>query len=155
MCALALLLDRLLGEPSRYHPLVGYGRVVTAVEKRFNTDPAAARQSLWVGWLALLIVTLPILGVAVWLATALAGLWLLVAQALVLWLAISLRGLSEHGRAVAEPLCRGDLGRAREQVSRIVSRQASALDESGVAAAATESVLENGADAVFASLFWF
>jgi adenosylcobinamide-phosphate synthase len=155
VCALALLLDRLLGEPSRYHPLVGYGRVVTAVEKRFNTDPAAARQSLWVGWLALLIVTLPILGVAVWLATALAGLWLLVAQALVLWLAISLRGLSEHGRAVAEPLCRGDLGRAREQVSRIVSRQASALDESGVAAAATESVLENGADAVFASLFWF
>ena len=61
------------------------------------------------------------------------GFWLLITQAIVLWLALSLRGLSEHGLAVAEPLHSGDLATAREQVSRIVSRQASALDERGVA----------------------
>ena len=155
VCFVALILDRLLGEPARWHPLVGFGRMVTAIEKQFNTQPARPWQSIIKGSAALLLVTLPILGIAVWLSMVLDGLWLLLAQAIALWLAISLRGLTEHGRAVAQPLQRGDLAKAREQVSRIVSRQASALDERGVAAAATESMLENGADAVFASLFWF
>ena len=155
VCALALTLDRILGEPARWHPLVGFGRVVTAIERQFNTHPARPWQSILKGSAALLLVTLPILGVAVWLSMLLDGFWLLITQAIVLWLALSLRGLSEHGLAVAEPLHSGDLATAREQVSRIVSRQASALDERGVAAAATESMLENGADAVFASLFWF
>lgn len=155
VCSLALLLDRVLGEPRRLHPLVGFGRVVSAVEKSCNTHPTRPWQSLLAGVAALLVVTLPILGVTIWMSTALDGLWLILAQAVALWLAIALRGLTEHGLAVAEPLQRGDLDRARDQVSRIVSRQASALDEPGVAAAATESILENGADAVFASLFWF
>lgn len=155
VCALALTLDRVLGEPARWHPLVGFGHMVTAIEKQFNTHPARPWQSMLKGSAALLLVTLPILGVAVWFSMLLDGFWLLITQAIVLWLALSLRGLSEHGLAVAEPLHSGDLATAREQVSRIVSRQASALDERGVAAAATESMLENGADAVFASLFWF
>lgn len=154
VCTLALLLDRLLGEPRRWHPLVGFGRIVTAVEKTWNTQPDRPARSLFAGSGALLLVTLPILAVAVWISVVLSGLWLIVAQAVVLWLAISLRGLTEHGQAVAKPLQRGDLDTARYHVSRIVSRQASALDQQGVAAAATESMLENGADAVFASLFW-
>ena len=155
VCALALIVDRILGEPSRWHPLVGFGRMVTAIERQFNSHPARPWQSILKGSAALLLVTLPILGAAVWLSMLLDGFWLLITQAIVLWLALSLRGLSEHGLAVAEPLHSGDLATAREQVSRIVSRQASALDERGVAAAATESMLENGADAVFASRFWF
>lgn len=154
VCTLALLLDRLLGEPRRWHPLIGFGRIVTAVEKTWNTQPDRPARSLFAGSGALLLVTLPIVAVAVWISVALSGLWLLVAQAVALWLAISLRGLTEHGQAVAKPLQRGDLDTARYHVSRIVSRQASALDQQGVAAAATESMLENGADAVFASLFW-
>lgn len=155
VCTLALLLDRMLGEPRRFHPLVGFGRIVSAVEKQCNSHPARPWPSLLAGSAALLVVTLPILAVAVWVSIVLNGLWLIVAQAITLWLAISLRGLTEHGQAVADPLQSGDLISAREQVSRIVSRQASALNEQGVAAAATESMLENGADAVFASLFWF
>ncbi len=154
VCTLALLLDRLLGEPRCLHPLVGFGRIVSAVEKRWNTQQDNPTRSMLAGLAALLLLTLPILALAAWISAVLDELWLIVAQAIALWLAISLRGLSEHGRAVANPLHIGHLESAREQVSRIVSRQASALDEQGVAAAATESMLENGADAVFASLFW-
>ena len=122
VCALALTLDRILGEPARWHPLVGFGRMVTAIERQFNTHSARPWQSILKGSAALLLVTLPILGVAVWLSKLLDGFWLLITQVIVLWLALSLRGLSEHGLAVAEPLHSGDLTPAREQVSRIVSR---------------------------------
>lgn len=137
------------------HPVVGLGRLAAALEKKFNSTPGNPQRSLIAGILAVFLLAVPLLCLAMWMTAMLEGLWLVFAQATVLWLALSLRGLAEHGLAVAQPLREGDLDTAREQVSRIVSRQASALDEQGVAAAATESMLENGADAVFASLFWF
>ncbi|SDX00771.1 adenosylcobinamide-phosphate synthase CbiB [Marinobacter mobilis] len=151
-CGLAVAFDRWFGEPRRWHPLVGFGTLAGVVERRLNqpTGSGIAR-----GGLALLLVTALPMTVALMLQWLLPEPWLTLAGALVLWLAMSLRGLAEHGEAVAEPLAVGALERAREQVGRIVSRQASALDDAGVAAAASESMLENGADAVFASLFWF
>lgn len=40
---LGTLLDRLLGEPSRYHPLVGFGNLAMALEKKLNPNHAAPR----------------------------------------------------------------------------------------------------------------
>jgi cobalamin biosynthesis protein CobD/CbiB len=48
-------------------------------------------------------------------------LWLLT-QVAGVWLAISLRGLAEHGRAVSTALACGDGARARLAVGQIVSR---------------------------------
>ncbi|MEH6356617.1 MAG: adenosylcobinamide-phosphate synthase CbiB [Marinobacter sp.] len=155
VCLLGLTLDRLLGEPRRLHPLVGFGTLAGILERKLNQAPKMAWRSLVLGVVALCALVLPLLFLTLWLSSVLNGLWLLLAQAASLYFAISLKGLAEHGLAVAEPLQLGELDAAREQVSRIVSRQASALDGQGVAAAATESMLENGADAVFASLFWF
>lgn len=151
-CGLAVALDHWFGEPRRWHPLVGFGTLASAVERRLNRPQGS---TIACGLLALLLVTALPVAVALMLQWLLPEPWLTLAGALVLWLAMSLRGLAEHGDAVAAPLVAGELEQAREQVGRIVSRQASALDDAGVAAAASESMLENGADAVFASLFWF
>ncbi|MEQ5833864.1 adenosylcobinamide-phosphate synthase CbiB [Marinobacter sp. NFXS9] len=151
VCLLAVLLDHWLGEPRRWHPLVAYGRWVSRVEQALNRAPGSISN----GVAGVLILTVPITGFA-WLVTAVTPEpLLLILEVVVLWLAMSLRGLAEHGQAVAVELEKGDLPAAREAVGRIVSRKTEALDDTGVATAATESMLENGADAVFASLFWY
>lgn len=155
ICAVAVGVDRLVGEPRRLHPLVGFGYWASLLEKAMNTRPAERVRSLWFGVLATLVAVLPVLSLALafeYLATG--WLWLLV-QVAGVWLAMSLRGLGEHGSAVAKALASGDDVRARWAVSQIVSRDANALTCEGIAAAASESVLENGADAVFSSLFWY
>ena len=151
ICLLALLLDRWLGEPPRGHPLVLFGRLVDRAERRWNRDGSGRGAGL----LALLVLVLPVVLAAALVSWLLSGIWLLAIELLVLYLAIGCRSLQLHARAVAKPLAAGDLAAARHAVGMLVSRDTAALDEQGVATAATESVLENGADAVTASLFWY
>ena len=87
-----------------------------------------------------------------WVAGWLAG-WLgPVFEVLCLYLALGHRSLHQHARPVADALVAGDEAAARTLASRLVSRDAHTMH---VARATTESVLENGCDAVLASLFWY
>lgn len=146
---LALLLDAWLGEPRRAHPLVGFGRMVKWLEARCYRDRRGA------GVLAWSLAVLPCVIVAMGVTGALPAWLSCMAAAVLLYLAIGHRSLGEHAQPVADALQRDDLPAARMAVGRMVSRDTAVLDERQVAAAATESVLENGNDAVFGALFWF
>ncbi len=144
-----VLLDRLLGEPRRWHPLVGFGRLADAAERALRSGaPGHALGNRLRGLAAWALIVLPCVALAAWFSHP-------ALDALLLWLALGGRSLGEHARAIAAPLVAGDLAVARERVGFIVSRDTSQLDENGVAKAAVESVLENGNDAVFGALFWF
>ena len=141
----AVLLDRLLGEPRRFHPLVGFGTLVAAVEKRLNNRRLASGLFAW------MLVVLPFAGLALYLRP----LAPFAVDVALLYFALGAQSLCEHAEAIAKPLQEGRLDEARQRVGWIVSRDTSALDESGVAKAGMESVLENGNDAIFGTLFWF
>ncbi|WP_265945636.1 adenosylcobinamide-phosphate synthase CbiB [Dechloromonas sp. A34] len=141
----AVLLDRLLGEPGRWHPLVGFGKLAAAVEKRLN------RRTQLAGILAWALVVLP----PVALALQLRPYAPFAVDVALLYFALGAHSLAEHAEAVARPLREGRLDEARRRVGWIVSRETAELDESGVAKAGVESVLENGNDAIFGALFWF
>jgi adenosylcobinamide-phosphate synthase len=150
----AVLLDALLGEPSRWHPLVGFGRWSQYFERRLNADTTSSPlvQRL-LGILAVTIAVGPwVLLVAV--ATAFPALhyWVAVAA---LYFALGHQSLRQHAQRVHRALEAGDLDEARVQVGYMVSRDTAKMDTRAVAAAAVESVLENGNDAVFGALFWF
>ena len=149
---LAVVLDAWLGELRRAHPLVAFGRLAGWTEKRLYKDRRVS------GILAWNFAVLPIVAI-VWLVmrTATSGSsWLVFAVgAVLLYLTIGLRSLGEHALPVATALNAGDLDAARTSVARMVSRDTALLDAERIAAAATESVLENGNDAVFGALFWF
>jgi adenosylcobinamide-phosphate synthase len=154
--ALAMLagmgLDAMLGEPRRAHPLVAFGRFARAIEARLHRDRRGAGVMAW----ALAVLPPVVLAAALSRLLASWSPWAAWAfAAAMLYLAVGHRSLGEHARAVEAPLRRGDLPAARAAVSRMVSRDTAALDAAQVAAAATESVLENGSDAVFGALFWF
>jgi adenosylcobinamide-phosphate synthase len=144
-----VLLDRLLGEPRRFHPLVGFGRLADAAEAVLRKGaPGHALGNGLRGLLAWSLIVVPFVALAVWFAHP-------VLDVLLLWLALGGKSLTDHAHAIAVPLAAGDLDSARTQVGNIVSRDTSQLDSAGVARAAVESVLENGNDAVFGALFWF
>ncbi|GAB3262606.1 CobD/CbiB family cobalamin biosynthesis protein [Chitinimonas naiadis] len=146
-----LLLEALLGEPRRWHPLVGFGRLANHLEQRLNRGGSRLVAGA-VAWVLLLGASLA--GFAL-LHSALPAAWAWLADGLALWFALGARSLQEHVVAILRPLRAGDLPLARSQLSRIVSRDCGTLDREGISKAALESTLENGADAIFASLFWF
>lgn len=164
---IAVLADRLIGEVSRFHPLVGFGYAANWVETHSRkhvteTVEAAASERAeditrerWAGGISwILLVVIPtivlagLISAASELATMLTGI-------VVLYFCIGGRSLIEHARAIATPLSVGNLDSARKQLSRIVSRDTTHLDGRAITAATIESVLENGSDAVLAPLFWF
>lgn len=152
---LGLLLDRMLGEPRRWHPLVGFGRLANLLEvglrKGAPGDAVANRLRGALAW-ALLVLPLPL--ALAWLLAEMSWPLALGCHALLLWFTLGGRSLDEHALAVAEPLAAGDLTVARQKLSWLVSRDTSALAADAIASATVETALENGNDAVFGALFW-
>lgn len=156
LALLGLALDRRFGEVPRWHPLVGFGRLVNAIEGWLNLPAIqhlpATRVSGLFAWAS---AVLPLFGLSVWLHGHLPWWGAALLDSGLLYFAIGARSLEEHGQRVADDLAANDLPAAREHVGWMVSRDTSVLDEQGVAKATLESLLENGNDAIFGALFWF
>jgi adenosylcobinamide-phosphate synthase len=162
---IALLIDQLLGEPRRFHPLVGFGRCVQWLELFLRSTPLLNRheqpparlQTQVRGVVAVMLILLTLTLLIYW-CEALLGtslpLRVLVSGVLV-YFCIAPRSLSEHAMAILEPLQRADIDAARSALAMIVSRDTSQLQPADVASATCESLLENGSDGIFAAIFWF
>ena len=152
-----VLLDLLLGEARRFHPLVGFGNLAYALERRMNRGtPGGTRFAR--GLLAWLLAVVPLTVLCGMLIGALASATtaaVLVAHAVVLYFCLGLRSLRDHNLPIAAALAQGDLPQARLLTARIVSRDTIHSSESDLTRASAESLLENGNDAVFGTLFWF
>jgi adenosylcobinamide-phosphate synthase len=149
-----VLLDMLLGEARRWHPLVGFGNVAMLLERRLNRGGLR----FWRGVLAWTLAVLPLTAVAALLTwwAAVASWWLALAvHATMLYFCLGLRSLRDHNLPIAQALAQGDLPQARYLTSRIVSRDTTSASEVELTRASAESLLENGNDAVFGTLFWF
>ncbi|MBP0047292.1 cobalamin biosynthesis protein [Marinobacterium sp. AK62] len=142
----AVLIDRWLGEPARWHPLVGFGRCANGLEARFNRGASRRLKGLL---LVGVLVAPPVLLIAALTQIPIIGELIAV---LVLWFTLGLESLKRHIRPILRALLRGDRAEARQRTAWICSRDAAELE---VERTAVESVLENGSDAVFGALFWF
>ena len=150
----ALIGEAAVGYPPRLHrvlphPVVGLGALIDAAERRLNRPErsSAARRVAGAATLAGVAGAAALAGLA---ASRLPG----PAPAAAATLGLAQRSLHDHVAAVALALEADDLAAARLAVGCIVGRDTAALDATGVAAAAIESLAESFNDGVVAPAFW-
>lgn len=150
---LALLLDFSFKEPKRYHPLVYFGRYADYIEQCFNHEQATR----FSGFLAGMILLLPLLLFFLILSMLTNSYPILnvLLGGLFLYLAMGWQSLLQHAGKVVEPLNKKNIVEARLAVAMLVSRDTDSIGEVEIAKATTESILENGADAIFSAIFWY
>jgi adenosylcobinamide-phosphate synthase len=151
LMALGMALDLLLGEARRWHPLVGFGHLAQRIEALLNARPGLRLR----GVLAWSLAVLPAVLLTIWLLSWLPWWLSALLHATLLYFCIGLRSLREHTLPIAQALATGELEHARRLTSYIVSRDTRQSNEQELAKAGVESLLENGNDAVFGTLFWF
>ena len=153
------LLDLLIGDPAWLpHPVVGFGKLIAAGEKRWNQGENRRRKGAWMAIGLVLGIFLLTLAVQLGLRAAgealHIGAWLQwIFDAVLIFFCLAgttlIREVREVFRAVDRSLEEG-----RTQVARIVGRDTSELSAQEIRTAALETLAENLNDGVIAPLFW-
>lgn len=148
------LADRLLGDPEGWpHPIVWFGKAISAGEKEFNKGSDRVMKG---GALAIAL----ILGVYFICKSVLSWAWFIhpqfsgVLTAVGVFYCLSGKTLIKEVKAVFEAVDRST-EEGRRQVARIVGRDTSNLSPQEIRAAALETLSENLSDGVIAPMFWF
>ncbi|MFB9322127.1 cobalamin biosynthesis protein, partial [Cryptosporangium minutisporangium] len=148
--ALGALLDHVVPDPRRGHPVAGYGRFAAALEKRLFA-PTRPRGAVF----TTLAVGAPVAaGVVVNRLTRGHPIRRAAVTAAVTWAVVGGASLHREAGAMHQLLAAGDLPGARGRLSHLCGRDPAGLQPPALARAVVESVAENTADAVVAPLFW-
>lgn len=153
------LADLILGDPAWLpHPVVGFGKLIAAGEKRWNQGDNRRRKGMWLALGLVIGVFLLTTGLLIGLrylseAWHLGKLLPCILEGLLIFFCLAgttlIREVREVFRAVDRSLEEG-----RKQVARIVGRDTSELSAQEVRTAALETLAENLNDGVIAPLFW-
>jgi adenosylcobinamide-phosphate synthase len=144
------LLDAVLGDPRRFHPVAGFGTAAGALERRLyapHRRSGAAFTAVAVGVPALA-------GFAAAVATRRLPVVRAVLVAAATWTVLGGRTLRRESRIMAGHLDSGDITAARGRLNHLCGRDPAQLDAPELARATVESVAENTSDAVVAPLLW-
>nr|WP_239067956.1 cobalamin biosynthesis protein [Actinomadura bangladeshensis] len=144
-----VVLDALLGDPRRWHPVAGFGRVASVVENSIYGD------SRWRGvvYSGVLVGGAGAVGVVLERVSRRFGVHGL-ATAAVTWAVLGGTSLGREGLVMARVLEQGDLEAARARLSHLCARDPEGMDAPGLSRAVVESVAENTSDASVAPLVW-
>ena len=148
------LADKLLGDPEGWpHPIVWFGRAISAGEKQFNRGENRADK----GALMSLCLVVGVYGICKQLMDWAAGINPILSGVLTavgVFYFLSGTTLIREVKAVFEAVDRST-EEGRKQVARIVGRDTAHLSPQEIRAAALETLAENLSDGVIAPMFWF
>jgi adenosylcobinamide-phosphate synthase len=142
--------DRILGDPSRWHPVAGFGRTALALERglwRPRRLAGAVYAGVLVGGVA---AAARLVDRALVRRPAARAAF----TAAVTWSTLGGRSLGLESRRLAAEVRAGDLPAARRRLPSLAGRDPAGLDGPELCRATVESVAENTADAVVGPLLW-
>jgi adenosylcobinamide-phosphate synthase len=143
-------LDALVGDPRRGHPVAGFGRFATGLERRCYQP----RRRAGAAYTALAVGLPVLLGAAATRVTRRRPLARAVLVAAATATVLGGRTLRREATTMADALASADLPAARNRLGHLCGRDPAALDGPELARATVESVAENTSDAVVAPLLW-
>jgi adenosylcobinamide-phosphate synthase len=144
-----VVLDALLGDPRRWHPVAGFGRVASVVEGSLYAD-SRLRGVVYTG---VLVGGAGAVGVVLERMSRRFGVHG-IATAVVTWAVLGGTSLGREGLFMARVLEQGDVEAARARLSHLCARDPEGMDAQGLSRAVVESVAENTSDASVAPLVW-
>src|SRR5262249_52762281 len=146
---LALLIEAVLGYPDWLlraigHPVTWMGQLIDILDRTLNRVSMPDRERRAAGIMAILVLVVLAAGAALFLEYGLGGVSFgFVITAILASSLIAQRSLFSHVQHVAQALEHEGIVGGRQAVSQLVGRDTDALDEPGVARAASERLAEN------------
>jgi len=167
--ALALFLDLVIGDPkNKFHPTVWVGTLIAKLV------PFAKNESAKIEKLGGIVLTLTVTTIVATLLIFFIGginqlnslnlefpldfviFFLSIStSAVFLKSTIAIRGMEKHAMSVINSLEKHDIKKARTNLSKIVKRNTTNLDEDHILSGVLESVSENTVDGITGPLFYF
>jgi adenosylcobinamide-phosphate synthase len=148
--AAGLLVDRVVGDPRRAHPVAAFGSLAAAAEQRTHRDSRVVGTA----YTSALTATVALLGAAATRAVRPTPAGTAAVTALATWAVVGGTTLRREAAQMSRLLTQDDLAGARERLPHLCGRDPSTLDVDGLARATVESVAENTSDAVVGPLVW-
>ena len=153
-CALAVMLDRWLGDPKKWkHPVIYIGKLIAMCEQKWNQGQNRKLKGLITTCLvamstAAFVFALVFIALKIHIA-----LWFII-EVVLISLALAQKSLKEATMLVFDALARNDLTDARKYLSWIVGRDTAHLEEPEIVRGVIETVSENTSDGITAPLFY-
>ena len=154
----AFLLDLILGDPHHWpHPIRWIGNSISWMQQKIRTV-CHSEPALYIGGAVLWVVIVGVTWLVTWaVISGLSSINIWLGRLVELWLAYTIlagRCLSDAAMDVYRALDSGSLENSRRQLSYIVGRDTSQLNETQITRGVVETVAENTVDGVIAPLFY-
>ena len=144
------LLDAVLGDPRRGHPVAIFGTAASRAETLLWSDSRGRGAAM----VAACVAPVALAGLGAQRVTRGRPALTLAATALASWTVLGGASLGGSALTLGRALAAGELAAARRMLPTLCGRDPDQLDAAGLARAAVESVAENTSDAVVAPLLW-
>lgn len=164
--ALGILLDLMFGDPpNRYHPVAWLGELIESITPNLkhggvivssvSADKVEKVKGILFSCGLISAVALLIIAVASLTVLHMGILLTLVMFAVLLKISIALKGMEKSAVGIIRSIEEGNLEEARYDLSMIVRRDTSSLDEGYIRSATIECISESTVDGIISPLFFY